>query len=161
MLLGRWVEVTGHAAIEIGDNVMIADGCSLNAHNGGVLKLGQSISVNKNSCLNAADGGEITIGDNVLIAQNVVLRASDHEFKSLNSPINAQGHRPGRIEVDSDVWIAANSVVTSNVKIGSHSIVGAGAVVTMNVENNSIVGGVPARLIKKRVAWEAQKQDLV
>lgn len=56
----------------------------------------------------------------------------------------------GKIIIGDDCWIAANAVITSGVVIGSHSIVGAGAVVTSDIEPYSIIGGVPARLIKKR-----------
>jgi galactoside O-acetyltransferase len=56
----------------------------------------------------------------------------------------------GEIIVEDDVWIASNCVITANTIIGKSSIVGVGSVVTKNVEPYSIVGGVPARLIKKR-----------
>ena len=106
--------------------------------------------MNTNCCISAAEKGEIIIGKNVLIAQNVVIRASNHNFTNLALPINKQGHTPGIIIIGDDCWIAANAVITSGVVIGSHSIVGAGAVVTSDIEPYSVIGGVPARLIKKR-----------
>jgi galactoside O-acetyltransferase len=86
----------------------------------------------------------------VLIAQNVVLRASDHEYSDIDIPINQQGHTGGQIIIGNDCWIGANAVIARNVKIGDHSIVAAGAVVTKDVEPFAIVGGVPAKLIRKR-----------
>ena len=55
------------------------------------------------------------------------------------------------IIIERDVWIAANVVITNNVKVGAYSIVAAGAVATKDVEPYSVVGGVPARLIRNRL----------
>ena len=115
------------------------------------IKIGNNVSVNENTVIGASEKGEIIIGNNVLIAQNVVLRASDHGFQSANTPMIEQGHNNGKITIEDNVWVGANSVITRNVTIGSGSIVGAGAVVTKNVNNNVIVGGVPAKFISKRV----------
>jgi galactoside O-acetyltransferase len=117
---------------------------------GGWINIGDNFSMNTNSCIDAADNGKITIGDDVIIAQNVVLRASDHEHSSLEIPIKNQGHTGGEIIVDNGVWIGANVVITRNVKLGKHCIVAAGAVVVKDVEPYTIVGGVPAKLIKRR-----------
>jgi galactoside O-acetyltransferase len=91
------------------------------------------------------------IGADCLIGQNTVLRASDHEYKAIDVPIINQGRTGGKIVVEDDVWIGANVVVTRNVCIGAHSVVAAGAVVTKDIEPYSIVGGVPAKLIGKRI----------
>lgn len=147
--IGIGVEITGYENIELGNNINIVKYGSIYAHNA-TLKIGNNFCMNSNSCIGAADGGEIVIGNNVIIAQNVVLRASDHEFKDINIPIKEQGHTGGKIIIGDDCWIGANVVITRNVTIGSHSIVAAGAVVTKDVEPFSIVGGVPARLIRKR-----------
>ena len=64
--------------------------------------------------------------------------------------MNKQGHPGGTIIIENDVWMGANTTITRNVKIGSHSIVGAVAVVTKDVDPYSIVGGVPSKLIKYR-----------
>lgn len=149
--IGIGVEVTGGENIQTGDNISIMKHSCLYAHNGATIRIGSNISINSNSCLGAADGGRIVIGDNVLIGQNVVLRASDHEFKSIQIPIKEQGHTGGKITIGDDCWIGANAVITRDVVIGDHSIVAAGAVVTRDVEPFSIVAGVPARLLRKRV----------
>jgi len=90
------------------------------------------------------------IGDNCSIASNCVLRASNHNFNNLDIPIREQGHSYGEIILEDDIWISANCVVTANTKIGKGSVIGAGSVVTKDVEPYSVVGGVPAKLIKKR-----------
>jgi galactoside O-acetyltransferase len=144
------VIITGFENIQLGYDVQISNHSSLYAHNYGKIIIGDRFGMNTNSTIGAADGGEIIIGNDVMIAQNVVIRASDHEFKDIQIPISQQGHRGGKIVIGDGCWIAANVVITANVVIGEHSIVAAGAVVTSNIEPYSIVGGVPAKLIRKR-----------
>ena len=148
ILIDTGVCITGFDNIEFGNNVSIMKNCSIHAHEG-KLQIGNNFSMNSNSCI-AATGGTIQIGDDVLVAQNVVFRAADHCFESPGKPIREQGHRGGTIVVGNDCWIAANVVVTRNVTIGEHSIVGAGSVLTKDIAPYSIVGGVPAKLIKTR-----------
>jgi galactoside O-acetyltransferase len=147
--IGIGITITGHKNIEMGSNISIMEYSHLYADDA-VLKLGNNISINSNTTIDAADGGKIIIGDNVLIAQNVVLRASDHKHSNIDIPINQQGHTGGQIIIGNDCWIGANVVITRNVKIGDHSIVAAGAVVTKDVEPFAIVGGVPAKIILMR-----------
>ncbi len=92
----------------------------------------------------------IKIGKNCMIAQGVSIRDTDHSFKKLNTPMNKQGIVTSAILIEDNVWIGYGAVITKGVKIGSGSIIGANAVVTKDVEPNSIVGGVPAKLIKTR-----------
>ena len=146
----RSVMITGFENIQLGNHVQISNHCSLYAHNNGKILIGDRFGMNTNSTIGAADGGEIIIGNDVMIAQNVVIRASDHEFKDIQIPISQQGHRGGKIVIGDGCWIAANVVITANVEIGEHSIIAAGAVVTSNIEPYSIVGGVPAKLLRKR-----------
>jgi len=143
------VEIRGLNNIRIGNHVSIMSSSRLWAHNNGKMTLGSNVKVNYNSCINAADDGEILIGNNVLIAQNVVIRASDHDISRGEVPILEQGHTGGRIEIQENCWIGANAVIVRNVVIGAHSVVAAGAVVTKDVEPYSLVGGIPARLIRK------------
>ena len=116
---------------------------------GGVLVIGNNFTLNSNSQLGASFG-KIVIGDDCAIAPNCVLRASNHTFNDPNVPFREQGHTYGEIILADDVWISSNCVVTANTTIGKSSVVGAGSVVTKDIEPYSIVGGVPARLIKKR-----------
>jgi galactoside O-acetyltransferase len=146
--IGIGVEITGSENITVGDNVSIMKFSSLYAQQGRI-EMGSNISINSNTCI-GADGGTIEIGDNVIIAQNVVLRASDHRYSSIDVPIREQGHVGGKIVVENDVWIAANATITRDVRIGAHSVIAAGAVVTKDIEPYSVCGGIPATLIKKR-----------
>ena len=144
------VKVTGYENIKLGRDVTIFQYSKLEAHHNGILEIGNRVSINTNTCLAAADAGRILIGDDVMIGQNVVIRASDHEFSSTNLPIGEQGHVGGVIVIEDDVWIGANVVVTKDVRICAHSVIAAGSVVTKDVQPYSVVGGVPAKLIKTR-----------
>lgn len=153
--LDEGIVILGAGNIAIGSGFAMLRQGSLYAHEGGSIRIGDGVSLNFNVCLGAAEGGRIVIGDKVLIGQNSVLRASNHVFASAGVPVKEQGHEPGVISVEDDVWIGANVVIVPNVKIGAHAVVGAGAVVTKDVEPGSIVAGVPARPIGRRPGFKA------
>lgn len=91
----------------------------------------------------------VTIGNDVRLAQNIVLSGLNHNYQDLTKNICDQGVSRAEIVIEDDVWIGANAVITAGVRIGRHSVVAAGSVVTRSVEPYSIVGGVPAKLIKR------------
>ena len=152
--IGVGADITGGENIRIGEAVIARRFVSLHAA-GGSITIRNDVAINSNSSLVGTDGGRITIGNTVIMAQNVVKRAGDHRHQSLEIPIRYQGHEGGEISIEDDVWTGANVAVTQNVRIGAHSIVAAGAVVTRDVEPYSIMGGVPAKLIRRRTALKA------
>ncbi len=135
--------------ISLGESFTLLRGSILGACDG-KLTIGDRVSINSGSVVDASAGGNITIHNDALIGPNVVIRASNHAFDAVNVPMNRQGHTGGRIIIEEDVWIGANATIVPGVTIGAHAVVGAGAVVTQNVEPWTIVGGVPARLIRNR-----------
>lgn len=110
---------------------------------------GKNISLGKNVFLNTGcifqDCGGITIGDKTLIGQNVVLSTLNHGFE----PENRNTTYPSPIVIGQNVWIGANATIVPGVTIGDNAIIAAGAVVTKDVPENVVVGGVPAKIIKK------------
>jgi acetyltransferase-like isoleucine patch superfamily enzyme len=94
--------------------------------------------------------GGVVIGDAVRIAAHVVIVAAMHRFDSVDIPIHEQGSSASGIVIEDDVWIGAGARILDNVRVGRGAIVGAGAVVVKDVEPFTIVGGVPARLLKYR-----------
>ena len=110
---------------------------------------GKNIHVGKNVFINSGcrfqDQGGITIRDGVLIGHNVVLATLNHDI----DPRKRSALHPAPIVIGNNVWIGANATVVPGVTIGDGAVIGAGAVVTRDVPPNVIVGGVPAKIIKK------------
>ena len=93
--------------------------------------------------------GPVTIGSHVNLAQGITVTALNHNFSDSEKRIDEQGVSTTSVVIEDDVWIGANAVVLPGVRIGNHSVIAAGAVVTKDVPPHSIVAGVPAKVIKK------------
>ena len=131
-----------------------------------LFSLGQNSVVESYSCINNAVGdviigdhtrigihntiiGPVTIGSHVNLAQSITVTALNHNFSDTTRRIDEQGISTNPVTIETDVWIGANAVILPGVTIGQHAVVAAGAVVTADVPANTVVGGVPARIIKK------------
>lgn len=90
------------------------------------------------------------IGSFVIMGPDVKIYTRNHVYERTDIPIAKQGKTHEKTIIGNDVWIGANVVITAGCKIGDHVIIGAGAVVTKDVPNFAIVGGVPAKVIKFR-----------
>ena len=87
---------------------------------------------------------KIIFGDDVLIGPGVKIISANHDFNNFSL------HKPGKsIVIGNHVWIGANAIILPEVKIGNNSIIGAGSVVTHDVDDNCIVAGNPAKFIRK------------
>lgn len=93
----------------------------------------------------------VTIGRYSLLANNVSIIGSDHVYSNPNTPIIFSG-RPKMKDtiIGEDVWVGANTIIITGIKIGNGAIIGAGSVVTKDIPAYSIYAGVPARFIKMR-----------
>ena len=109
---------------------------------------GKNIHIGKNVFINMGckfqDQGGIFIGDGALIGHNVVLATLNHAA----SPKDRGSMIPAPIRIGKNVWVGANAVILPGVTIGDGAIVAAGAVLAKDVPENTIVGGVPARIIR-------------
>ncbi|GMQ60200.1 CatB-related O-acetyltransferase [Vallitalea sediminicola] len=114
---------------------------------------GQDISIGEYSGigLHARVQGPLSIGDNVMMGPDVIIYTKNHETKRTDIPMIEQDvTKPMKVFIKDDVWIGARTIILPGVTIGEGSVVGAGSVVTKDVEPYSIVGGTPARKIKSR-----------
>ncbi|GAJ28349.1 acyltransferase [Acidomonas methanolica] len=93
--------------------------------------------------------GKVTIGDDTMIANNVSVFGINHGT-DIASPMGQQASTMKGVVIGSDCWVGANVSIVDGANIGSHSIVAAGAVVTRSFPEWSVIGGVPARIIKSR-----------
>ncbi len=109
---------------------------------------GKNITIGRNVFINAGckfqDQGGIVIDDGALIGHAVVLATLNHDM----DPAKRQQLHPAPIRIGKNAWIGANATVCAGVTIGDGAVVAAGAVVVSDVQENAVVGGVPAKLIK-------------
>ena len=114
---------------------------------------GNEISIGNNSGLgiNCHVRGPLEIGENVMMGPNVRIIVRDHCTSRTDIPMCQQGFLPSeKVVISDDVWIGANVIILPGVTVGKGAILAAGAVVTKDVPNYSVVGGVPAKVIKYR-----------
>jgi acetyltransferase-like isoleucine patch superfamily enzyme len=113
------------------------------------LTIGNNVIMNTNVHIGCIDS--ITIGNDTLIGSNVLI--TDHQHGNLDklvpdTPFKDQPlHSKGPVVIGENVWIGENACIMPGVTVGSHSVIGANAVVTKDVPEGSVVGGVPARVI--------------
>ncbi len=114
--------------------------------NGKQIQIGRHCRINEHVFIQGA-----SIGNHVLIAPHAAILSKSHIHGSIDTPIVLQGDtEPLPPIIEDGAWLGRNVVVMPGVRIGKHAIVGAGAVVTKDVEAYTIVGGIPAKIIKKR-----------
>lgn len=108
------------------------------------IHIGDNTVINVNSVI--LDRSTVEIGDNVLIGPNCALYTSLHPLDYPSRNQNIMDCKP--IIIEDNVWLCGNVVVMPGVKIGNGAVIGAGSVVTSNVEANTLVAGNPARFVK-------------
>ena len=143
--IGDNVKVTQPELVSVGDNVTFYYGVYIQPS-------GKEITIGSNTHF-APYGilyGPLEVGNNCAIAAHVVLASVAHSHADPDVPFVKQPVDQRKITIEDNVWIGANAVITPGITIGTGSIIGAGAVVTKDVPSYSVMGGVPARLIRKR-----------
>jgi acetyltransferase-like isoleucine patch superfamily enzyme len=141
------------ASIELGDNTRVMRGAYIctytsNSIEGEGVVTGKCCWIGIHAVIASGQGG-IFLGDNVLIAPHAILVTGGHDLENVDSPLIEHEYSGLPIHVGNNVWIGANAVILGGVTIGDGSVVAAGAVVTKDVEPYSIVGGVPAKELRK------------
>lgn len=118
-----------------------------------VVKFGDNVSTTEKLSITAAEGSKITFGTNVMIAAQVEIRCDDaHPIFDVESGKRVNPAKD--IVIGNHVWIAKRATIMGGVTVNDGSVIGLGSIVTKDVPNNCIVAGVPARVVRKNIAWE-------
>jgi acetyltransferase-like isoleucine patch superfamily enzyme len=174
-VIGRNVEFVGDlSGLSVGPGVRIEDGARLVLAAGGRITLGRDTVIQARAILDTGPGGHITLGaknsvnpycviyghgglvtgDFVRIAAHTVIIPANHIYDDTERPIARQGLRKEGIRIEDDVWVGSGCRILDGVTVGRGSVLAAGAVVNRDVEPYTVVGGVPARLLKRRAPGE-------
>lgn len=150
--------------IQIGDNTIIMHGAILHVYNfrnipHSGIKIGRDSLIGEYSVIRGQGGVEI--GDRVYTSPFVQIIAVNHVFDDQDRPFVEQGITAEGIIIEDDVWLGAGAIVTDGVRIGKGAVVAAGAVVTSDVKPHTVVGGVPARMLREVGQIQAGKRERV
>jgi acetyltransferase-like isoleucine patch superfamily enzyme len=150
--------------IEIGSETIVMHGAILHVYNfrdmpHSRIKIGRNSLIGEYSVVRGQGGVEI--GDRVYTSPFTQIIAVNHVFDDPDRPFVEQGITAEGIVIEDDVWLGAGAIITDGVRVGRGAVVAAGAVVNRDVEPHTVVGGVPARLIKKIEGPAATRQAQV
>jgi acetyltransferase-like isoleucine patch superfamily enzyme len=153
---GVKLEIGKKAIVTLGRWSWLGHGCKIRAHEGEILigaksVLGQECTI---SCYQ-----HVSIGRECIIADRVMMIDFDHGMVEVERPIREQGIYKRNVDVGHNVWIGYGACLLRGVTVGNNSVIGTSAVVTCDVPENAVVGGIPARVIRMREAprtfrWE-------
>ncbi len=175
IFLGRSVKIKHKHLIKMGKSIIIGDYVEINALSINGIEIGNNVTIHRNTIIECTgvirqigEGliignnvgiaqncfiqvrGEVKIGNNVIFGPNVSIFSENHNFSNPDLPVNVQGETRKGVSIEDGVWIGTRAIILDGVHIGKNSIVAAGSVVTKDVPQYAIVGGVPAKIIKMR-----------
>jgi acetyltransferase-like isoleucine patch superfamily enzyme len=139
--------------IDIGENTYVLSHAELhvfnfrNLPNAGI-RIGRNCLISEFTVLRGQGG--ISIGDNVYTSPHVQIVAVGHVFDDPGRPIVEQGITARGVVIEDDVWLGSGAIVLDGVRIGKGAVIAAGAVVTQDVPPRTVVGGVPATVLRDR-----------
>lgn len=175
LFAGTHVKVRHGYKIEAGKNLILEDNVSLNALSEDGITFGDHVSIARDSILFCtgiiayrgkgitigdrtgisarayfAGQGGITIGSDVIMGPNVQIFSENHAYADINLTIKEQGIIKQPVAIGNNCWIGAGSTILAGVTLGHGCVVAAGSVVTKSFPANSVIAGVPAKLMKTR-----------
>jgi acetyltransferase-like isoleucine patch superfamily enzyme len=143
------LEIGRGATLRVGRWAWIGHGCKIRVHEGEV-EIGAKTVMGQECTISAFQ--RVSIGRECILADRVMLIDFDHGVTEVERPIRLQGIYKRDVHVGNNVWIGYGACVLRGVTAGDNSIVGTNAVLTRDVPENAVVGGVPARVIRMREA---------
>jgi acetyltransferase-like isoleucine patch superfamily enzyme len=153
---GVHLEVGRGATLRIGRWAWIGDGTKIRVHEGEV-SIGAKTVMGQECTISAYQ--HVEIGRECIVADRVMLIDFDHGVVEVERPIRLQGIYKRDVRVGHNVWIGYGACILRGVTVGNNSIVGTSTVVTRDVPENAVVGGIPARVLRMRdvprsMRWE-------
>jgi acetyltransferase-like isoleucine patch superfamily enzyme len=162
MEFGKWVQIhdyvylsaLGQECLSIGNNVSIGAFSRIvisTSYNnlGKYVRIGSNVGLGEFAYLGG--GGGLEVGDGCIIGQYFSCHPENHIYDNPDVEIRFQGTTRRGIKIGRNCWVGSKVTVLDGVTIGDGCVVAAGSVVTKDMPENSIVGGVPAKVIKYRV----------
>lgn len=143
-LAGKYrTKLTSKIIRSCGENVNVEKGASFNPE----LVIGNNSGIGINSEIN----GPVVIGNDVLMGPEVIIYTQNHSYSKKNTLIRNQGYDDyKKVIIEDDVWIGRRAMIMPGSHIGKGAVIAAGAVVSGNIPEYAVVGGVPAKVIKYR-----------
>ncbi|TAM97761.1 MAG: CatB-related O-acetyltransferase [Chitinophagaceae bacterium] len=125
------------------------------------IEVGDDVYIGPGAVLNASESG-IVIGNKVMFGPNVTIMGGDHNISEVGKYMfDVKEKKPEndlKVIIEDDVWLGTGAIILKGVTIGRGSVIAAGALVTKDVPPYSIVGGVPAKVIKMRFSEQELKE---
>jgi acetyltransferase-like isoleucine patch superfamily enzyme len=137
----------GYGRITLGKWVIIGPGNAIHCHEGSI-KIGAKSVIGGYNTFDVYR--QLVIGDECIFANHIYVSDFDHRFDDLERPIRKQGIVCSPVEIGRDCWIGEKATILRGVTIGEGSVIGSHSLVNRDVPPRSVVGGVPARVLKKR-----------
>ncbi len=175
LFVGKHCRIKHCSKIRMGRTITIGDNVEINALSRHGIIMGNNVSILRNTIIECTGvirelGEGLTIGDNVGIAQNCFIQvrgkvaigsnimfgpgvsifSENHGYENSDLPMIAQQTNRLGVELGDDIWIGSGAKILDGVKLGKGCIVAAGAVVTQSFPDGSVIGGIPARLLRTR-----------
>lgn len=176
IFIGKRVKVRHGYQLSAGKNLILEDNVSINALSTNGIQFGDNVSIARDSILFCtgiisqkgtgitigdrtgisaraylAGQGGITIGNDVIMGPNVQIFSENHNYSDTAIIIKEQGVTKQAVVIGNNCWLGAGAVILAGVVIGDGCVIAASSVVTKSVPANSIVAGIPAKVIKSRV----------
>lgn len=147
----RHFKIGGKMRTFFADKIIKKCGNNVNIEKGAKFTPEVSIGNNSGIGVNCELWGDISIGENVMMGPEVVIYTQNHKKDRTDIPMCEQGHEESKqVVIGNDVWIGRRVMIMPGVHIGNGCVIAAGAVVTNDIEDFYIAGGIPAKEIKKR-----------
>ncbi|MDN3408130.1 MULTISPECIES: acyltransferase [unclassified Pseudoalteromonas] len=135
------------ASVYFGENVLLKERTTIYAKKNSVIQIGNNTSTGVNTEISI--NKSLIIGNDVLMGANTYFTDSNHGYELPDVPIRKQPMDVEGVNLGNNVWVGRGAMILKGVILGDNMIIGANAVVTKSFDGNMIIGGLPAKLIRK------------